>query len=174
MRITRSGWLAIAVATLALPASAAETKLQVTGAHLCCGGCFNGVTSALRAVRGADATIDKQTKTIAVAARDKATAQKAIDAIAAAGFHGKVAGAEVAFKDDSGAPAGRAAKLEVAGAHNCCGKCSAALTRAAKSVAGVLGHDIQTGAKSFTVTGNFSAAQLVKAINAAGFHVKVK
>ena len=46
--------------------------------------------------------------------------------------------------------------------------------KAVKKVDGVTGDTAKPKTDSMTVTGNFDGAELVKALNAAGFHVKVK
>jgi copper chaperone CopZ len=58
--------------------------------------------------------------------------------------------------------------------HNCCGKCNTAITNAVKSVDGVKSNSAKAGKSTFVVTGDFDVQELVKALNAAGFHVKVK
>ena len=80
----------------------------------------------------------------------------------------------MAIKDDSGVTPGKVTKLTVAGVHNCCGACNRAIKDTVKKVDGVKSDTARPRASSFTVSGNFDAAELVKALNAAGFHVKVQ
>jgi copper chaperone CopZ len=150
----------------------AETKVEVSGLHNCCGACLKGISKAVTSA-GAEAQINAGDDTVTITAADKATAQKAVDSLAAAGYHGTVKGDGITIKDDSGAPAGKVAKLEITGVHNCCKSCTHAIDEACKEVSGVSSTSIVPKKTSFTVEGDFDAHALVKALNDAGFHVKV-
>jgi mercuric ion binding protein len=152
--------------------AAAETKVEVSGLHNCCGACLKGISKAVTSA-GAEAQINAGDDAVTITAPDKDTAQKAVDNLAAAGYHGTVKGDGVTMKEDSGAPAGKVAKVEVTGAHNCCKGCSIAIGDACKEVSGVSSTSIVPKKTSFTVEGDFDAQALVKALNDAGFHVKV-
>ena len=117
---------------------------------------------------------DQKAKTITITAKDPATAQKALDALAAGGFHGTTGNKELRIKDDSGATKGKVKSLKVTGVHNCCGPCNRGIVAALGKVEGVTGNTAKAKTKTFEVTGEFDAAELVKALNAAGYHVKVK
>jgi copper chaperone CopZ len=69
---------------------------------------------------------------------------------------------------------GKVKSLKLEGVHNCCGQCTRAITGAVKKVDGVTGNTAKAKTDSFEVTGDFDAEELVKALNAAGYHVKVK
>src|SRR5262249_38695589 len=97
-----------------------------------------------------------------------------LDALAAGGFHGDTGNKDLAIKDDSGAPQGKVKGLTVSGAHNCCPACCKALKATVKKVDGVKEETAKPKASTFSVSGDFDATELVKALNAAGFHVKVK
>src|SRR5206468_3348568 len=75
---------------LALPgvALAASSSYQVTlsNVHVCCKGCVNDAADA--AVNGSTVKADKESRTLVVSADSAATAQKAVDALASAGFYG--------------------------------------------------------------------------------------
>ena len=88
-------WLSLAAL------AAAETKVEVSGLHNCCGACLKGITKAVTSA-GAEAQIGAGDDTVTITAPDKATAQKAVDNLAAAGYHGTVKGDGIAIKDDSG------------------------------------------------------------------------
>jgi copper chaperone CopZ len=64
--------------------------------------------------------------------------------------------------------------VTVSGVHNCCGACCKAIKNVVKQVNGVTGDTAAPKKDTFEVTGNFDAAELVKALNDAGFHVKIK
>jgi copper chaperone CopZ len=69
---------------------------------------------------------------------------------------------------------GKVEKLTLTGVHNCCGRCTNQLKDALKKVDGVKADTAKAKNDTFEVTGNFDAEELVKALNAAGYHVKVK
>lgn len=154
-------------------AAQAETKVTIKGVHLCCGACVTGVEDAVATVNGAKAECDRAAKTVTVTAPDTITAQKTLDALADAGFHGKVEGAEVAFKPVDVKP-GKVAKIELSGVHNCCGQCTRILKSTLKEVEGVTSDTIKAKEESFVVEGDFDAAKVVEALLNAGFHVTVK
>jgi mercuric ion binding protein len=155
-------------------ATQAETKVQLKGVHLCCDACVNAVDKTLKAVDGVTGECDRPAKTVTITAPDDKTAQKALDALAAAGFHGDTGNKELAIKDDSGAPAGKVKTLTLTGVHNCCKACCKAIKETIKKVDGATADTAQPKADTFEVTGDFDAAALVNALNDAGFHVKVK
>jgi copper chaperone CopZ len=164
---------AAAVLTLAGAASA-ETKVEVKGVHLCCPGCVTAVGGILKKVEGVEGKCDAKAGTVTLTAKDDATAQKALDALAAGGFHGDTGNKDLAVKDDSGAEKGKVKSLTLTGVHNCCGQCNKGIKEAIKKVGGVESDTAKAKEDTFEVKGDFDAAELVKALNAAGYHVKVK
>jgi len=152
----------------------AETTIELKGVHLCCPACTAAVKSALHDLDGVTATCDQKKKTVSISAPDDSAAQKALDALAAHGFHGDTGNSTLKIKDDSGVTAGKVTSVTLAGVHNCCGSCNKAIKKAIKKVDGVTGDTATPKADSLTVTGNFDAVDLVKALNAAGFHVTVQ
>ena len=64
--------------------------------------------------------------------------------------------------------------VALAGIHNCCPQCCKTIKATVKKVSGVTDDTATPRKDSFEVTGDFDAAELVKALNDAGFHVKVK
>ena len=152
----------------------ADTTVEVKGVHLCCGACVKGVGAALKGIEGITPKCDREGRTVTITAKDEATAQKAVDALAAGGFHGDTGDSAVKIKDDSGAASGKVKSVTLTGVHNCCGSCCKAIKAACKKCEGVTGDTAKPRDNTFTVSGDFDAAALVKALNAAGFHVKVK
>ena len=152
----------------------AETKVELKGVHLRCPACVKAVGDTLKKVDGVKGTCNREKKTVTITAPDDKTAQKAIDALAEAGFHGDTGSKGVTVKEDSGVAKGKVKSLSVGGVHNCCNSCCKAIKETVKKVEGVTGDTAKPKADSFEVTGDFDAAELVKALNAAGFHVKVK
>jgi copper chaperone CopZ len=153
-------------------AGRAETKVELKNVHICCGACVNAANKILKAA-GVEGAADQKKKTVTIKAADTEAAQKAVDALAAGGFHGESSDKAVTIKDDSGATTGKVDKLTVTGAHNCCPACCRAIKATVKKVEGVKDDTAKPKGATFDVTGDFDAAELVKALNAAGFHVKV-
>ena len=162
--------IALFVPFIAASWAAADATVTVEKTHLCCGSCVKGATKAITSVAGAKAECSTKTGSITITAPDAEAAQKAVDALAEAGYYGKTTGATI--KDDSGAPAGNVKSLSVSGIHNCCRKCTIAINNVIKKVPGAT-CEVAAKAETFTVTGDFDAATLVKEFNEAGFHVKV-
>jgi copper chaperone CopZ len=167
----------LAIGTLVLAsgvAAGAETKVELKGTHLCCPQCVRAVGDILKKVDGVTGTCDQKAGTVTLTAKDDATAQKALDALAAGGFHGTTDNKELKVKDDSGVAKGKVKTLTLEGVHNCCGSCNRSINTAVGKVAGVTGNTAKVKSDTFDVTGDFDAEELVKALNAAGYHVKVK
>ncbi len=170
----RIGTAFLAAAVLSLVAMARqETKLEVKGVHICCPVCEKAIGKILEDA-GAKGSCSKDTKTVSITATDAKGAQKALDGLAAAGFHGDTGNKDLAIKDDSGAKEGKVTSLTLTGVHNCCGQCCKAIKEIVKKVEGVESDDTKPKETTFTVKGNFDAAKLVKALNDGGLHVKVK
>jgi hypothetical protein len=119
----------IAALTLALAVSAgrAETKVEVKNVHLCCPACIRAVGDTLKTIDGVKGVCDQKGKTVTLTAADAATIQKAVDALAAAGFHGAPDSKDITVKDDSGAEKGKVKSVTLTGVHNCCGQCNNAI-----------------------------------------------
>lgn len=150
----------------------AETKVTVSKTHLCCPQCLTGVEAALKDVEGIKHKSSQEAKTIEITAESDEAAQKAVDALAAAGFYGTTDSDKIKYKDVA-VPEGEVARLEIAGVHNCCGACANALKKAV-AIDGVTGNTIKAKETAFVVEGKFNAKQLVKALLDAGFYVQVK
>jgi periplasmic mercuric ion binding protein len=150
-----------------------ETTVVLKGVHLCCEACVEGVGVALKGVRGVKFQCDMGNRTVTLTGDDDAV-QKALDAVAAAGYHGDTGNERLAMKPPNNVPQGKVKSLKVSGIHNCCWPCCQAIKEAVQSVAGVSGDTAKSEATAFEVTGDFDAAALVKALNAAGFNAQVK
>jgi copper chaperone CopZ len=159
---------------LATSAVRADTTVELKGTHLCCGACVKAVNDTLKGIDGVTGKCDAKAKTVTITAKDEAAAQKAIDALAAAGFHGETNSDKVKVPEDSGVKAGKVKTLTLTNVHNCCGACTTAIKNTLKKVEGVKGDTVKAKADTFEVTGDFDAEAVVKALNAAGFHSKVK
>ena len=155
-------------------AAAAETKVTLKDTHLCCAQCVRVVGQILQKIEGVTGKCDQDAGTIAITAKDKETAQKALDALAAGGFHGTTDNKDLTIKDDSGVTKGKVKSITLTGIHNCCGACDRKIKAEVGKVKGVTGNTSKARSDTFDVTGDFEAEELVKTLNAAGFHVKVK
>jgi copper chaperone CopZ len=151
-----------------------EIKVELTGVHLCCQGCVNAADAAIMSVEGITSRCDMENGSVTLTASDAAAAQKALDALAAAGFYGSAGNTQLAMKAVSDVPRGKVKSLKVSGIHNCCGPCCEAIKGAIATVDGVTGDTAKPRATSFEVTGDFHAADLVRALNAAGFSAQVR
>lgn len=153
--------------------SAAEVHAKISDVHLCCQGCVNGVQKALGKVAGVKAEVNQDAGTVTLVAADTATAQKAADALVAAGYFGKCDDSDVKLSAVCGAKGEKVQSLEIEGVHLCCGKCVKAVDRAVKSVAGAKEHTAVKGAKSFEVTGDFNDQELFTALQKEGLTGRV-
>jgi copper chaperone CopZ len=174
MRRLPIGVVLLSTAGMLGAAALAETKVEVKDVHLCCGACVKGVDKALKGIDGVKGVCDRDAGTVTITAADDAGAQKAIEALAAAGFHGSLETKAVHFPRDSGVTEGKVTTLALTGVHNCCRSCCKAIKDAVKEVKGVTGDTAKPKSDTFEVTGDFEARDLVRALHKAGFHVKVK
>ena len=165
--------LSIALVFALSGAAIAETKVTISNTHLCCPMCLKAVEATLKDVAGVKHTSSQAAKTIEITADSDAAAQKAIDALAGAGFYGKLDNDKVKYKPVATGNA-EVTKLEVAGVHNCCGQCTTAIKKAVTSVSGVTGTTVKNKDESFAIEGKFKPADVVKALLDAGFYVEVK
>lgn len=155
-------------------AAHAATTVTLTNMHLCCGKCVKAVQAAVKEVPGAKVAVTAKEGKAVVTASDDKTAQAAIDAIAAAGFHAVTDNEDLTMKDDSGVKAGAVKRLELTGLHNCCGACTKAIKEAVDRVDGVTADTAKPNQSTMVVEGDFEAEDVVASLLEAGFHVKVK
>lgn len=154
-------------------ATRTEIEVELTGVHLCCQGCVNAVNAALGSVEGVGSRCDMENGTVTLTASDDSAARDALAALAAAGFYGTSDNPNLAMKPVGNVPKGKVKRVKVSGIHNCCGPCCRAIKGAIATVDGVTGDSAESGATTFEVTGDFHAAALVEALNAAGFSARV-
>lgn len=175
-RCFRAGWLLLVLLAWSGLESSVQAEVQValTDMHICCGSCVKGIERAVATVDRATVQVDKDDESCSITAFDAATAQKAINALATAGYHANVKDKVLAMPSDSGAPAGNVKKLTVTGAHNCCTGCAKAILSAVSEVPGATVGELKGKQSSFEITGDFSALQIVEELNEHGFHVQVK
>src|SRR5882762_10365950 len=139
-----------------LSARAADVSAKLTDVHLCCQSCVKGVDKAVAKVPGVTAASSQDDGTVTLTGPDKATVQKAADALVAAGYFGKSSDPEIKLNAKTGAKDQKVKSLEIEGVHLCCGKCVKAVNTALGEVGGVTGNTAAKGVKTFTVTGDFN------------------
>ena len=150
----------------------AETKVTLSGVHLCCKGCVKGVTKAVDS-SGGKAVCDAKAGTVVITG-DKGTVEKALEAVSKAGYYGKSDNDDLAISCQGGADDKKVKSLTLSGTHLCCGKCVKAVTKAVNATDGATTHTAKKGGKTFEVTGDFNALSLIKALHDNGLHAFVK
>src|SRR5204862_2033564 len=151
----------------------AETSTKISDVHLCCPSCVKGVEKAVADVADVTAAVDKTAGTVTLTGPDKASVQKAANALVAAGYFGKSSDAGIKLANDTGAKGKKVQTLKLEGVHLCCGKCVSAVDKAVKSVPGVKEHTAKKNAESFEVTGDFNDTEVLDALQQAGLTGKV-
>src|SRR5258708_4012012 len=106
-----------AIFALVPSAPATDMSAKLTLDHLCCKGCVNGVEKAVGEVDGAKAAIDPDAGTVTLSAADRATLQKAADALVKAGYFGKTSDTTVTLDASTGAKGEKVQSLRVEGVH---------------------------------------------------------
>ena len=162
-----------AVVALALSARAADVTVKLTDVHICCGSCVTGAQKVIGTVSGAKGEVDKDTKSITITSADKATTQKTVDALVAAGFFGKSSDPSIKLNAETGAKGAKVKTLEISGVHLCCNSCVTAVDKTLKSVAGVESQTATKNAKTFEVKGDFNDKEVFDALQKAGLTGKV-
>lgn len=118
------------VATLALGAAQARAgKVEVKGVHLCCQQCATSIADILKKVEGvADASCDRQAKTVTFTADEKAAAA-GVKALHEGGFFGAATLDGKEMKVEAAAPkkGEKADEITVKGVHVCCRRCETSI-----------------------------------------------
>ena len=158
---------------LVLSAAAADVSVKITDMHICCKTCVSRAEKAVGTVPGAKADVSEDDETVTITAADKATLQKAANALLADGFFGKSSDSDIKLDATTGAKDEKVKILHVSNLHLCCGKCVSAVDKIVKSVPGTTGQTAKKDAKTFDVTGDFNAKDLMDAFQKAGLTGKV-
>jgi copper chaperone CopZ len=159
---------AVTAFALVLSARAADVTTKISNVHLCCNSCVTGVKKAVGTVQGATADVDKDGGTVALTGPDKATVQKAADALTAAGYFGASGNPDIKLDAGTGAKGEKVQMLKVEGVHLCCSACVRAVDEAVKSVPGVKANTAAKNAKTFEVTGDFNDKDVFTALQKEG------
>lgn len=119
------------------------------------------------------AECNQEDGTVTITARDDAAAHSALEALGHHGYFGSTGNKEFKIAPPADLPTGKVSSLKLTGVHNCCGACCKAIKAALKDVEGVKKETAKPKSAHFDVEGDFDPADVVKALNAAGFQVKV-
>ena len=164
----KSKLAALALALAFGSAAFGQFTVTLNRVHLCCTSCVKGVDRATASLGGVAAKCDSDAGTVTITAPDKATAQKAVDALVGAGFFGVASDRAIKVDATSGAPDGYVESLTVKGVHLCCQDCVDAVVGALARVPGVKANTARKSAATFEVTGNFNAKEVFGALQQAG------
>lgn len=149
-----------------------ETEVTLSGAHLCCGGCKSSVEDAVEGLD--DIELSMSGDNITVKGKSGRDVQKAIDAIAIAGFYGESDNEDVMIPA-GGASDTAADSVTVSDVHLCCGKCVRAIDAVVKAVDGAESHTAENDASSFTISGKgIKPSAILAALRAEGMNGTVK
>ncbi len=161
----RSIRFVMTAAGLLLASAVYAADVKVTGVHNCCGGCAAAINHTLQEAGATNIKVEKGE--VSFSADEPA---KAIHALYAAGYAGKVEGARQPGTRRLAETKGKSLKFE--GIHACCGACVAAIN---KAVAPLGKTDVKAKATSFTITSDqeMGADQVVQALRDAGFNARL-
>ena len=149
-------------------AHSADFSVSLTDVHLCCDSCVKGAEKAIAKVKQVAEVVNKDDETIKLTGPDKATVQKAVDSLVAAGFFGKSSDASIKVDAITGAKGQKVQAIKISEVHLCCPKCVKSVNSALESVPGVKANTATKGAKVFEVTGDFNDKDVFDALQKAG------
>ena len=125
--------------------------------------CVKGVAAALKDVDGVKGVCDAEGRHSDPDGHRRRSRAEALDALAAAGYHGDSGNATLLIKKESNVPGGKVKSITLSNLHNCCGRCAQTIKSTVKSVDGVTGDTVKAKTANFQVTGDFDAAKVVEA-----------
>lgn len=169
-------WLTVCSALLA-PAGALaadEIKTELSGLHLCCGGCTAALEKALSEVSGvSDIVVQQDDAAATFVAADAAAAQAALKAVGKAGFGAAVKqqGKAVDFPVEKLAKDQTANHVTFEGLHLCCKGCVRSVLEAFAGAPEVAAVDCDLKKRTLTLTGEgISLPAVQKRLVEAGFY----
>lgn len=148
-------------------------KVEVKGAHICCGNCTKAITGILSKVDGVEKDSIKAPKggDITFTTKDDKTTAAAIKALNDGGFAGTATDEGKEVKSDLAAATGKADEVTIAHTHICCPKCKDAITKlfpddkvsfaADNTTATIMGKDLDKAA-------------VLESLRKAGFNGEIK
>jgi copper chaperone CopZ len=150
--------------------------VTISEMHICCGGCVKAIQKAA-SIDGVQVQVLEDDEAVTLTADGYADVQRAIDALAKAGFYGSIEDDTLVGKvqfPPIRTPKDNVKKLVVRHIHNCCNGCSEAIVAAIEGVDGVSSNTVKPKAEEFIVEGNFDAGTLVAALQEAGFYPTIE
>jgi copper chaperone CopZ len=152
--------------------------VTVKKAHVCCGACVTAVKKTLGDLEGiTNGTASQKDKTITFDAADDAAAQRGIEALAKAGFHGTATHGDkaLAYPKTKAKEGDVADSLTFTGVHLCCKQCEVGAKAALVNVKNVKAITVDTKTKTVTITGEkVDVLEAIAAFNDGGFHGNLK
>jgi periplasmic mercuric ion binding protein len=158
---------------LAVTAFGADTTVTLKEVHLCCEACVKGVEKSIKDIKGVTLRADEDSESVTLTSADKATLQKAVNAMAEGGYFGKSDNSEIKPMAKTGAKGEKVQSLAVEGVHLCCPGCVKVVDRAVKNTPGAIGHTAKKNVESFVVTGDFNDEKFFEELQKGGLSGKV-
>ncbi|MGD0814448.1 MAG: hypothetical protein ABSA83_12650 [Verrucomicrobiota bacterium] len=158
----------VTVLAFAHLAQAEDVTVKISDVHLCCQKCVKGVATAVQGIDGIKAVADKDAEEVVITGPDKATVQKAADALVKAGYFGTCSDPGIKIDSSTGAKGVKVQSLKVVDTHVCCPKCVKAINHALSEVPGVVTNTATKEVSYFTVTGDFNDADVFAALQKIG------
>ena len=158
--------------------SEGETTVTISGVHLCCRGCEEGVEESLvtateedgKDLEGVELEISRKEGTVVVKAPSGQKAKTALAAISSGGFWGTSDNSALEVPYKKGGADITTDVMTVKDMHFCCGSCVKAFEKALKEVKGVEETTAKEGSSSAKITGEgFVPSEVSAALRAAGF-----
>jgi copper chaperone CopZ len=166
--------VAIVLGVVGVTQARADDKAEIKGPHICCPMCVKSVEGILGKVEGvAKVECSVPNKTVTFTAKDKATAEKALDAMIAGGFSGTCKFGDATITRPAAKVEGKGDEVVVKGVHACCRQCTNAITGLFPDAkVGFGGTGVQ---RDVTITGkDLDFAVVMKALIDKGFSGKIE
>ena len=155
-----------------LPDDHGPVELLVLGTHICCDKAKEDFVKAAGSAGVSAEIVDRLAQGV-LKARSSMDAQKAVDALVNAGFHGDIVSksgdTDVQFYITKSRPE-KVSSAKFAFANPvCCESAAAKISVAAKGVSGVESAEVAEGAYDLTVTGSFDPEDVLSVLRSYGF-----
>jgi len=109
-------------------AARADEKAEIKGPHICCPACARSIDEILGKVEGvSDVKASIANKSVTFTAKNKAAAEKALDALFAGGFAGTCKVGDATLTRAAVKVEGKGDSVVVKDVHACCGQCHTAI-----------------------------------------------
>lgn len=160
-----------------LPDDDGPIELLIQGFHICCSTAEEEFTKAVGSA-GSVAKINKRLSQATLTASSSAAAQKAIDTLVKAGFHGDLSArqgsTDVKFYTAMVRPSIIKKASFALPKQVCCERAASTLNSAILDTSGVKDGKVSVGSYDFTATGEFDPDEIITLIRAFGYSVTRK